>query len=352
MSARGFSDRDTQRITDFVVKTERSPAGSPGQLRPRVGSRVRRVVLDGDLLFSEAATGREQVQQPDGSWATTDVVVQDIYNDSAELRGLGEDDAVLIVPQGGRWYAFADAGRDDSGNAAGCCSGCVDQRYLLVAGLYASQYRITKIPAELGGPVVTLDFIGLTSGLPGITDGFYYWESDTFDYECDDGSDTYFWRMVVRASAASTCRAAWGANEVYLYLVRVGSAADCTDLTEPFCGGGDCPTCPDATVFTISIPFFFTNGLFHQSGCVWGATGTYIQDIAGSGSTTISFVASFNLTSGVFTLTLTNSVFGTCTATYNIAAGDAATCNGDFGMERTAQTGICSAPLNGTMTAS
>lgn len=115
----------------------------------------------------------------------------------------------------------------DYGESAGCCGPCVDRSYLTVFDRFAAQYEARGIPATLGGDP-TLTYVGLTSGLPGITDDFPYWESDTFVYTCAAGSDTYYWRMVIGASAP--CRTGGGQANVYLYLVCDASATAC-DLT-------------------------------------------------------------------------------------------------------------------------
>lgn len=128
-----------------------------------------------------------------------------------------------------------------TGNGRECCGPCVDDSLLTEDDLYAETYTAHWIPTELGGPTVTLNFVGLLPHAPSdhpaqlTNDDLYCWESDTFEYTCDDGTDVYFWRLLTDADGNSTCKA--GTGRTVLYLVRDSSAAVCTDLSEPRCTG-------------------------------------------------------------------------------------------------------------------
>lgn len=126
----------------------------------------------------------------------------------------------------------------------GCCGACAPQRYLTVDRLYSRFYTVTELPEELGGPTVTLEHVGLTSGLTGIPNDYYYWESDSFEYDCGSGIDEYIWRMVVAADGTGACKASYGPDNVILYLVPSGSALICTDLSDPRCTAGSTPGTP------------------------------------------------------------------------------------------------------------
>ena len=235
---RGY-DRDAhQRIERFVRRSERTAAPLKQPSKTPFPFKVRRVLLEGDLLLQEPTTGRERLPLADGSWVTTDIQIGNIFKDNPSLENLGEGDEVWLLPQGGKWYAIASAAIPVNDPARlGCClSKSIPQSYLYIDGLYALDYDVYKIPSELGGPTVRLSHVGDTSGLPGITDGFPYWESDTFVFDCGGYSDEYLWRMVVGINPA--CRAGDGTDNVYLYLVNVGSGTACDDLAAPFCDDG------------------------------------------------------------------------------------------------------------------
>lgn len=133
------------------------------------------------------------------------------------------------------WNTDGSIGAGAIKGVKGCCAGCLDPRYLVIDKLYAGTYIVSKLPVELGGPSVTLESLGLTSGITGISNNLYYWESDTFQYTCDAGTDTYWWRFIIGADGTSTCKAGFGADNAVLYLVHNGSATICTNLAVVRC---------------------------------------------------------------------------------------------------------------------
>lgn len=154
------------------------------------------------------------------------------------------ENVVKYVERGGLEHPFhrmrvpIASGSDTlDGDSAGCCAGCVSRKYMTIFNHFANRYNAVNLPSTLGGSPVTLTFIGLTpsggSAFPGITADDPYWESDTFTFTCAAGTDTYWWRMVVGASAP--CRAGGGWDNVYLYLVAASSTLNC-DFTAWNCG--------------------------------------------------------------------------------------------------------------------
>lgn len=199
-------------------------------------------MLDDDLTFSTPTTGRQRVQKPNLSWATTDVVMQDIYQGVDTLDGLGIGDEVWVIPQGGRWLAFAVAGGvDEDPSSKGCCGECIGQVFMTLDDLYAKKYIVKNIPAQLGGPHVLMTYVGQLATSPisliSATD-VYYWESDEFEYTTDAGTDYYTWRMIVGADGTASCKASFGQNNTVLYLINTGSATVGTDLSSPRCDPG------------------------------------------------------------------------------------------------------------------
>lgn len=139
-------------------------------------------------------------------------------------------------PSGRVWDSIVGDGSDPN---SACCGPCVDDAVLTIDSLYADAYTASRIPIELGGPIVTLNYVGLlaVSPLTSIThSNVYYWESNKFEYTCDAGPDQYIWRMIVDADGTSLCRADY--RLTVLYLINVGSATHCTDLSTPRCDPG------------------------------------------------------------------------------------------------------------------
>jgi hypothetical protein len=104
----------------------------------------------------------------------------------------------------------------------------VVQKYMVIDDLWPKTYYAIGIPSTLrpaGSTELVMPYIGESSGLPGISDGNKYWESDSFDVTCESGVDTYLWRLV--AGTSDICKAGGGTNNVYLYLVHDGSASTC-----------------------------------------------------------------------------------------------------------------------------
>ena len=255
-------------------------------------------------------------------------------------------------------------GSDGSGPtpSAGCCAGCIDCRYMTAFhSIFAPTYYASPIPnllipgneADDGDGELSLEYIGVSDGLDGVADGHPYWESDTFTYTCGDSGvfDTYLWRMYSMALETADCHTENSDEMVGPYIVRVGSATVCDDLTAANCGSacgsggeyGDCAACPEATLITGSDTMVttaapaslngptFSGDSVDNVGCVWwsGTVGTPADYSGGT------YYASLDLDTGVFEITINDDVDGAGTATYT---GTVA-CNGAFTMTKTASTG-------------
>lgn len=120
---------------------------------------------------------------------------------------------------------FCRSSGTTSGSATqsiGACSPCVGRAALTINNnSYPAVFHIRTIPTELGGV-----------GTGGILDLVYIsgnvWESDAFNFACDMGTDSYFWRLTVPALAG--CSYAVGSALVTLHSVT--SPVHCDDLTD------------------------------------------------------------------------------------------------------------------------
>lgn len=238
--SRGYDQATHKRIEAAVRKSERMPNPLPEPVNTGAVYRVRRVILQDELLIDTPTTGRERLQNLEGQWITTDIQVPEIYKGAENLDDLGINDDVWIVPLNGKWYAVAAAaaGNDTDPSSKGCCGPCIAAVFMTIDDLYPKKFKVKTLPAELGGPEITLSYIGLLATPPAqiTASDCYYWESDAFDFVTDDGTDQYIWRLVVGADGNSTCKA--GYEVTVLYLVKVGSATVGPDLSEPRCEPG------------------------------------------------------------------------------------------------------------------
>ncbi len=183
---------------------------------------------------------------------------------------------------------------DDDGNSSdGCCASCIDRRYMSVFGNFSHRYYVRFLPDSLkptdqAGEDLLLEYVGLSDGLPDITDDFPYWESDTFEWDC------------------SKCRP------------RSNGACRCDpDVEFEF----DLPTDP-ATPVTLTF----------ESGCIWSASGA-------------DWTASFNISTGRLELSWDG---GACTAIYELDDDEDLT--GDIAMNLVSDAGGCAPPATITMT--
>lgn len=349
--SRGYDERSHLRIQSAVHKIERLTQGLPNSGKSDPRSVLRRVKLAGTLSATVPTTGTLRLQAADGAtWIDSTIIIGEIYSGSDSIVADSGDD-VWVIPMQHRWYALSLARSSSSGgsDSSGCCFACIDCGYMQIDGIFARRYKVRGIPIELGGDEifseVTLHYVGLASGLTGIPDNAYLFESAAFAISCDAGNDVYFWRMAVLSDGTAICKAD-GSENAKLYIVRVSSAAVCADLTAVNCdtacsggetsesgGGGSC-ACATSVIFTVPDPFGGANTITlpYSSGCIWSDTSVSFTD-ATEGTCTGS--VNFNADTGglYFNLNTTNS--GETSAVYFGTTN----CAGTFSVSLSGQTG-------------
>lgn len=352
--SRGYDERSHLRIQSAVHKIERLTQGLPNSGKSDPRSVLRRVRLAGTLSATVPTTGTLRLQAADGAtWIDSTITIGEIYSGSDSIVADSGDD-VWVIPMQHRWYALSLARSSSSGgsDSAGCCFACVDCGYMQIDGIFARRYKVRGIPIELGGDEifseVTLHYVGLASGLTGIPDNAYLFESSAFSIICDAGTDVYFWRMAVLSDGTAACKAD-GSENAKLYIVRVSSVATCSDLTAINCdsacssgetapsggggGGGSCP-CPTSTVFTVPDPFGGANTitLSYLTGCLWGNASVSFTDATEGTCTGAVYFAAFY---GQLSWTLNTTASGDTSGIYTGVAN----CSGASPLPRSGTTG-------------